>query len=55
MSVRLNKVLKEFNIGLQTAVDCLKKKGFDDELDLSTKISDEQYEIIREAYGSDKS
>ena len=55
MSVRLNKVLKEFNIGLQTAVECLAKKGHNVEADLNTKISDEQYEVIRHAYGTDKS
>ena len=55
MSVRLNKVLKEFNIGLQTAVECLAKKGHNVESDLNTKISDEQYEVIRDAYGTDKS
>ncbi|MBR3373944.1 MAG: translation initiation factor IF-2 [Bacteroidaceae bacterium] len=54
MSVRLNKVLKEFNIGLQTAVECLSKKGFKIEPDLNTKIDDEQYNAIREAYGTDK-
>lgn len=55
MSVRLNKVLKEFNIGLQTAVECLGKRGFSVEADPSTKLTDEQYSIIREMYGSDKS
>lgn len=54
MSVRLNKVLKEFNIGLQTAVECLSKKGFSIEADLSTKLTDEQYNIIRDVYGHDK-
>ena len=28
MSVRLSKVAKECNVGLQTAVDFLQKKGF---------------------------
>ena len=28
MSIRLNKVTKECNVGLQTAVEFLQKKGF---------------------------
>lgn len=30
MSIRLNKVTKECNVGLQTAVEFLQKKGFSD-------------------------
>ena len=50
MGVRLNKVLSELNIGLQTAVDFLKKKSslgeIKDDATSNTKISDEQYEAL---------
>ena len=50
MSIRLNKVLTELNIGLQTAVDFLKNKkqlgDISDDASLSTKISDEQYNAL---------
>ena len=55
MSIRLNKVLKECNIGLQSAVDFLHKKGFADiEADPNTKISDEQYEMLTAEFNKDK-
>ncbi len=54
MGVRLNKVLREFNVGLQTVVDYLEKKGFKVEADLNAKLSDEAYQIVRNEFGKDK-
>ncbi len=58
MAIRLNKVLKELNIGLQTAVDFLKKKNslgsVADDANLSTKISDEQYDALVSEFKGDK-
>ena len=55
MSVRLNKVTKEFNIGLQTAVDFLKKKGYEDvENSPNCKITEQQYELLQKEFSSDK-
>ena len=58
MGVRLNKVLSELNIGLQTAVDYLKKKvelgEIKDDATPNTKISDEQYDALVEQFSSDK-
>jgi translation initiation factor IF-2 len=58
MGVRLNKVLTELNIGLQTAVDFLKKKSslgeIRDDATTNTKISDEQYEALVQAFSGDK-
>ena len=58
MGVRLNKVLTELNIGLQTAVDFLKNKKslgeIRDDATLSTKISDEQYEALVMEFKGDK-
>ena len=48
MGIRLNKVLSELNIGLQTAVDFLKKRSHlgevKDDITSNSKISDKQYE-----------
>ena len=58
MSIRLNKVLTELNIGLQTAVDFLKNKkqlgDISDDASLSTKISDEQYNALVREFKGDK-
>ncbi len=58
MGIRLNKALTELNIGLQTAVDFLKnKKGLGeikDNANLTTKISDEQYQALVNEFKGDK-
>ncbi len=56
MGVRLNKVLTELNIGLQTAVDFLKKKnlGEIEDATVNTKISDEQYKALVKEFKGDK-
>lgn len=55
MSVRLHKVLRELNIGLQTAVEFLGKKPELGEVkaEISFKLSDEQYEALKRAYKQD--
>ena len=55
MSIRLNKVTKEFNIGLQTAVEFLQKKGFSEvEANPNYKITEEQYAQLQSEFSSDK-
>ena len=58
MGVRLNKVLTELNIGLQTAVDYLKNKKslgeIKDDANVNTKITDEQYEALVKEFKGDK-
>ena len=54
MAVRLIKVIKEFNVGLQTVVDFLAKKGFDVEAVPNTKLTDEQYELIQKEFSTDE-
>ena len=58
MGVRLNKVLSELNIGLQTAVDFLKKKNslgeVKDDVSPNTKITDEQYKALVDEFSTDK-
>ena len=55
MSIRLNKAIRELNIGLQTAVDFLEKKKLGEvKGDLNFKLSDEQYDALVEEFKSDK-
>ena len=53
-SIRLNKVIKEFNVGLQTLADFLEKKGYKINVSPSEKITEEQYELLRHEFGADK-
>ena len=54
MSIRLNKALKEFNIGKDTAVEFLAKKGHEIESNPNTKLSDEQYDLLRREFKKDE-
>ena len=56
MSIRLNKALRELNIGLQTAVEFLEKKSELGEVkaEPSFKINDAQYEALVSAFQQDK-
>ena len=55
MSIRLNKAIRELNIGLQTAVDFLEKKKLGEvKGDLNFKLSDEQYDALVKEFKSDK-
>lgn len=56
MSIRLSKAIRELNIGRQTAVEFLVKRGDLGEVkdDLNFKLSDTQYNALVEAFKSDK-
>lgn len=54
MGVRLNKVVKELGVGLQTLVDYLEKKGINVEANPNTKIEDEAYEMLVGHFSTDK-
>ena len=56
MSVRLNKAIRELNVGLQTAVEYLEKKPELGEVkaEPSFKLSDEQYQALVEFFRQDK-
>ena len=53
-SFRLNKVAKDFNVGIQTLVEYLAKKGHQVEQSPNTKISEEQYELLATAFDSER-
>ena len=56
MAIRLNKVIRELNIGLQTAVEFLQKKSNLGEVEsnLNFKLNDDQYAALVEEFKSDK-
>ena len=56
MAIRLNKAIRELNIGLQTAVEFLEKKKELGEVkpELAFKLNDAQYEALVEAFKQDK-
>lgn len=53
MSIRLNKAVKELNIGSDTAVTFLKSKGHDVDPNPNTKLSPEQYDLLLKEYSKD--
>ena len=56
MSIRLNKAIRELNIGLQTAVEFLEKRQELEgtKVDQNFKLSEEQYEALVEEFKRDK-
>ncbi|MCL9808133.1 translation initiation factor IF-2 [Flavobacterium luminosum] len=53
-TIRINKVLREFNISLERAVDFLKDKGFTIESNPNTKITNEIYNVLSNQFAGDK-
>ena len=54
-TLRLNKVLRELNISLDRAVEHLETHGFEVEARPTTKISDEEYQILLDGFQTDRS
>ncbi len=50
---RLSKVAREFNLGISTIVEFLKKKGFDIDANPNTKVTEEQYTLLLKEYSSE--
>ena len=54
-ATRLSKAAREFNVGITTIVEFLKKKGFDISPNPNTKIPAEAYDLLLKEYSSDVS
>ncbi|HYX09306.1 MAG TPA: translation initiation factor IF-2 [Bacteroidales bacterium] len=50
---RLSKLAKEFNVGISTIVEFLRKKGYEIESNPNTKVSPELYDILAKEYSSE--
>ena len=53
--IRLNKVIREFNISLERVVEFLSSQGHDVEARPTTKISQAQYDLLLNEFSSDRS
>lgn len=55
--MRLSKIAKDFNVGIQTLVDFLEKKGDDSSVKWTpmSNVSDQQYELLSREFNKDKS
>ncbi|MDE5703831.1 MAG: translation initiation factor IF-2, partial [Bacteroidales bacterium] len=53
-AVRLSKAAKEFNIGVQTVIEFLGKKGHEIDSNPNSKLTAEQYALLAKEYQSDK-
>ena len=53
--MRLNKVIREFNISLERVVEFLSSKGHEIDARPTSKISDEQYSLLSQEFSSDRS
>ena len=54
MKIRLNKVQKELNLGLNTIVEYLQKKGFEIKEDPNAVVPEEGYNMLIEEFSADK-
>ncbi|QUT74072.1 Translation-initiation factor 2 [Bacteroides salyersiae] len=54
MTIRLNKVTRDLNVGIATVVEFLQKKGYTVEANPNTKITEEQYAILVKEFSTDK-
>ena len=54
MTIRLNKVTRDLNVGITTVVEFLQKRGYAVEANPNTKITDEQYEMLKREFSTDK-
>ncbi|MDR3119241.1 MAG: translation initiation factor IF-2 [Mediterranea sp.] len=54
MTIRLNKVTRDLNVGIVTVVEFLHKKGHAIEANPNTKITEEQYAILVKEFSTDK-
>ena len=54
MTIRLNKVTRDLNVGITTVVEFLQKKGHVIEASPNTKITEEQYAILVKEFSKDK-
>ena len=52
--IRISKVLKEFNISLDRAVDTLKEKGHSIEHSPNAKVSQVEFDVLCDIFSADK-
>ena len=53
-TIRVNKVMKDFNIGINTLAEFLKKKGIEIEVSPNAKISEDDYALVAKEFGKEQ-
>jgi translation initiation factor IF-2 len=53
MMIRLNKVTRDLNVGINTVVEFLQKKGYEIEASPNAKITEEQYAVLTKEFSKD--
>ena len=54
MTIRLNKVTRDLNVGITTVVEFLQKKAYTIEASPNAKITEEQYAVLVKEFSTDK-
>lgn len=54
MTIRLNKVTRDLNVGITTVVEFLQKKGYTIKASPNAKITEEQYAVLVKEFSTDK-
>ena len=54
MTIRLNKLTRDLNVGITTVVEFLQKKGYTIEASPNAKITEEQYAVLVKEFSTDK-
>lgn len=52
--IRLGKIAKDFNIAVSTITEFLQKKGYKEDFEINTKVSQDIYEVIEKEYSTEK-
>ncbi len=52
---RINKIASDFNVGTKTIIEFLQKKGFNDDFNPNTKVTEEMYGLLEKEFSKDQS
>lgn len=53
-AIRLGKAATEFNVGVERVIDLLRKKGFNEDFNTNTKLTEAMYKLLVKEYQPDK-
>ncbi len=54
MTIRLNKITRDLNVGIKTVVEFLQKKGYTVDASPNASITDEEYDLLVKEFSKDK-
>ncbi|MGL5786192.1 MAG: translation initiation factor IF-2 [Bacteroidales bacterium] len=53
-NIKLNKIVRELNVGISTAVEFLQQKGYQVEANPNARIGETEYELLKKEFSTDK-